>query len=101
MGKSLRIIRSRVKPWNQKYSACPIDQINGTTPLVSPDERGDRDRHDRAVGSMDAMLRLTSQQMRTAKSCGSDAPVLASSSREATLLVGDGGKEAGHQDDHL
>ena len=32
--------------------------------------------------------------LRTAKSCGPDAPTLASSSREAKLLWGDGGKQA-------
>jgi len=34
---------------------------------------------------------------RTAKSCGPDAPTLASSSREAKLLRGDGGKKAVHR----
>ena len=37
--------------------------------------------------------------LRTVKSFGSDAPVLASSSQELTLRVDDGGKKAGHQDD--
>src|SRR6202041_2397672 len=32
--------------------------------------------------------------LRTAKSCGPDAPTLASSSREASFLEGDGGKNA-------
>ena len=36
---------------------------------------------------------------RTAKSFGSDAPVLASSRDEAIASRGDGGKKAGHQDE--
>src|SRR5215211_5847784 len=49
MGKSLRIIRNRVKPANQKYSAFVLTQITGITPLVSRQMRGARDRHERAV----------------------------------------------------
>ena len=35
-----------------------------------------------------------SAHLRTAKSCGPDAPTLASSSREAKLLAGEGGNKA-------
>src|ERR1700693_6313586 len=35
--------------------------------------------------------------LRTAKPCGPDAPTLASSSREAKLLAGDGVKKPGHR----
>src|SRR6185295_6381755 len=38
--------------------------------------------------------------MRTAKSCGSGAAVLALSPREAKLLGGDGGKKAVHRGEH-
>ena len=48
---------------------------------------------------MDAMARKTSALLRTAKSFGSDAPVLASSWQKLTLQTDDGGKKAGHQDD--
>jgi len=37
--------------------------------------------------------------MRTAKSFGSDAPVLALTRDEAKASHGDGGKKAGHQDE--
>jgi hypothetical protein len=36
-GKSLRIIRNRVNPANQKYSAFVLTQISPITPPVSPD----------------------------------------------------------------
>src|SRR5438445_319302 len=37
---------------------------------------------------------------RTAKTCGPDASVLASSSREASFFGGDGGKKADHRGEH-
>src|SRR3954467_885515 len=40
------------------------------------------------------------RRMRTAKSCGSGAAVLALSPREAKLLGGDGGKKAVHRGEH-
>jgi hypothetical protein len=49
-GKSLRIFRNRVKPRNQKYSALAAGQISCSILPVYRDKRGDRDRHDRAVG---------------------------------------------------
>jgi hypothetical protein len=49
-GKSLRIFRNDVKPGNQKYFRCPVGQISRLTSPVYRDKRGDRDRHDRAVG---------------------------------------------------
>jgi hypothetical protein len=39
-----------VQPSCEKYSAGPVGQISGSTPPVYRDKRGDRDRHDRAVG---------------------------------------------------
>jgi hypothetical protein len=50
MGKSLLIFRNGVKPGNQKYSSCGVGQITRLISLVYRDKRGDRDRHDRAVG---------------------------------------------------
>ena len=44
-------------------------------------------------------MRKTSASLRTVKSFGSDAPVLALTRDEARASHGDGGKKAGHQDD--
>ena len=33
----------------QKYFSIAVGQISGLNPPVSPDKRGDRDRHERAV----------------------------------------------------
>jgi hypothetical protein len=52
-------------------------------PPVSRDERGARDRHDVRRDAVDAIARKTSAPLRTVKSFGSDAPVLASSSKAA------------------
>ena len=48
-------------------------------------------------GAVDARVRKTSAVLRTVKSFGSDAPVLASTRDEANASHGDGGKKAGHQ----
>src|SRR3981081_4778303 len=50
-----------VKPVLRKYSACPVGQINGVTPRVSPDKRGGS-RSSRTCGGMrwTRKLRLTS-----------------------------------------
>jgi len=39
-----------VQPFAQKYSAGAVGQISCSTSAVYRDKRGDRDRHDRAVG---------------------------------------------------
>src|SRR5882724_5227017 len=49
-GKSIRIFRNSVKPGKRKYSALSATQISCSIPLVYRDKRGDRDRHERAVG---------------------------------------------------
>jgi hypothetical protein len=49
-GKSLRIFRNDVKSRNQKYSALSATQISRSMLPVYRNKRGDRDRHDRAVG---------------------------------------------------
>ena len=66
-------------------------------PCVSPDARGDRDRHERAVGCGGRGGALDETRLsRTVKSCGPDAPMLASSWREV-ILANDGGNKAGHR----
>jgi hypothetical protein len=77
-GKSLRIIRNRVKPWNQKYCAFVLTQISRITPPVSRRMRGARDRHERAVRCDGRGWRARrTRRTRTVKSCGSGAAVLA------------------------
>src|SRR3954452_20628620 len=49
-GKSLLIFRNGVKPGNRKYFRCRVGQITDLNQPVYRDKRGDRDRHDRAVG---------------------------------------------------
>src|SRR6266480_1317891 len=60
-----------------------VGQINGLTRVSHPMRGADRDRHERAVGcgGRDGGERRTPLS-RTAKSCGPDAPVLASSFAE-------------------
>ena len=88
-GKSLLIFRNYVKPRNQKYSASPDGQISDMNLPVSPDERGGS-RSSRTRGGMrwTQCLRRRTQAARTAKSCGPDAHMLASSSREANASRG-------------
>src|SRR3989440_4052768 len=76
-----------VQPFAQKYSAFVLTEISPITPPVSRRMRGVGHRHERAVRCdgrerRDRRTRLE----RTAKSCGPDAAVLASSSRETKLL---------------
>ena len=83
-GKSLLIFRNRVKPRNQKYSAFAVGQISARTFAVLPTEgrahvtNAERDAVD-AAASGERMRAGRMILMRTAKSCGSDAPMLASS----------------------
>ena len=81
-GKSLLIFRNHVKPENQKYSAFVLTQISGITLLVSLQMRGDRERHERAVRCDGRRWRARrTRLMRTVKSRGSGAAVLALSLR--------------------
>src|SRR5260221_1988136 len=86
-GKSLLIFRNRVKPRNQKYSAFAVGQISARTSAVLPREgrahvrNAERDAVD-AAASGERMRAGRMMLMRTAKSCRSDAPMLASSQRE-------------------
>ena len=91
-----------VQPFLEKYSAFPVGQIISTSsPRLVP--RGAaRDRHERGAGrggrdsvgthsgrraGLRVRERVTARRrtamLRTAKSCGPDAPMLASSSQEA------------------
>jgi hypothetical protein len=65
-------------------------------PIPCPREGRLRDRHGRWCGMRwtRAMSATNDVDPRTVKSCGPDAPTLASSSREAKLLGEDGGKKA-------
>src|SRR5258706_16300641 len=98
-GKSLLIFRNRVKPRNQKYFASPLTQIRCISKPSRPDRGAFRDRHGRWAGdAVDAAASGEQQRAgrmmlkRTAKSCGSDAPMLAKS---AIRSAGDGVKQAG------
>jgi hypothetical protein len=88
-----------VQPFSQKYSASRFTQINSTTPAVLSHRGAYRDRHGRGAGcgGRGSILRASWSQggfpvsdhkraderclLRTAKSCGPDAPALASSWR--------------------
>jgi hypothetical protein len=85
----------------RKYSAFVLTQITGITPPVSPQMRGARERHERAVrcdgrGRRDRRARFK----RTAKSCGSGVAVPALRSGEARLLWNNGGKRAVLRGEH-
>ena len=78
-----------VQPPSQKYSDFPKTQISFISLAIPCPPRGAyRDRHGRgARDAMDANCRAqsfarTSGVLRTAKSCGPDAPMLASSLRQ-------------------
>jgi len=71
----------RVQPPFEKYFRFHLTQITGLSPAI-PSHRGAfRDRHGRWVrDTMDAVARADERRcLRTAKSCGPDAPTLASS----------------------
>jgi len=82
-GKSLLIFRNRVKPRNQKYFCFRLTQISSLIRAVPSHKRGGS-RSSRTRGGMRWTLaaRETSAACWcTAKSCRSDAPMLASSLR--------------------
>src|SRR5882762_4501305 len=83
-GKSLLIFRNRVKPRNQKYFCFRPTQISSLI-RAGPSHKRGGSRSSRTRGGMRWTLaaRETSAACwRTAKSCRSDAPMLASSLRE-------------------
>ena len=71
----------------QKYSRSHLTQITSMSPAIPAQHRGAfRDRHERRAGdAMDAGGAADeSVILRTAKSCGPDAPTLASSVAEVS-----------------
>ena len=92
-GKSIPIIGKRVKAQNKKYFALSEGQIRATSHTSRPDQRGvwpsSRTRDGDAV---DAEVPETRVLKRTAKTCGPDVAVLASTHLEAT--TSQGAKEA-------
>ena len=85
-----------VQPFAKKYFGFSETQITAIFRLVPSPLRGAyRDRHGRrARDAVDASRAFDDgADLRTAKTCGPDAPTLASSRREATF-AGDGGKKA-------
>src|SRR5437016_1012110 len=90
-GKSLLIIRNRVKPENQKYSAFHVEQINGTS-FAHPGPQEGRFAIVTIRGSecdgrfcfRHARACKTTERRRTAKSCGPGAAMLALSWREVS-----------------
>jgi hypothetical protein len=104
-GKSLLIFRNGVKPRNQKYFCFRLPQISCISLPVSFPLEGriaivtdvERDAVD-AAASGERMQAGRMMLKRTAKSCGSGAPGLASSLREeaqATVAT-----KPGHRGDH-
>jgi hypothetical protein len=90
----IRINRINVKPLAQKYSAGHVGQITGITPPGPRRQEGTlRDRHGTlARVAMDAFVQVrasvqTTGRGRTAKSCGPDAAMLASSRQQSLLPV--------------
>ena len=86
-----QIIQNSVHPFAQKYSAFAVGQIKTTIRRHPAPTRGAlRDRHGRWVGerwTRSACARRDAVLTRTAKSCGPDAAVLASSLAIVTLRV--------------
>ena len=67
---------------NQKYFAFPEGQISGIDlPILLHQEGRSRSSRNAGQGAVDADVPVTKVLKRTAKSCGPDAPVLASSWR--------------------
>jgi hypothetical protein len=75
-----------VHPLTQKYFAFAVGQITDLNPRVSPEGGAGRDRHERC-GEMrwTRMSRRRTWLRRTAKSCGPDAPTLASSCADVSV----------------
>jgi hypothetical protein len=95
-----QFIDPSVQPLLKKYSDFPKQQIS---PISSP-SRSSEGRFaivtDAGRDAVDARsAKDESAFLRTEKSCGPDAPVLASSLRKATF-ADDGGKKAGRRGEH-
>jgi len=89
-----------VQPCSQKYLAGAVGQISDFNWRVSPVTRGVRTSRTRGGMRWTQSVCKTSARERTAKSCGPDAAVLASSSLRSKLLESDGGKRAVHRGEH-
>ena len=83
----LRPARCSVQPFAEKYSAPPVGQINAIIlPIPRPQEGRFAIVTTLGAGSGGREMRSRRARMkRTAKSCGPDAAVLASSSWEASF----------------
>ena len=89
-----------VQPPLKKYSDSRLTQITSTSLAIPAHTTGAfRDRHERRAGNaMDVGdAKDESVILRTAKSCGPDAPTLASSSREASFTGAMVANKPGHQ----
>jgi hypothetical protein len=89
-----------VQPLREKYSASAVGQINPTTPAIPSHTEG-RIAIVTDVGCgmrWTRMRRRRTARTRTTKSCGPDAPTLASSLREAAQATV--AKEPGHRGEH-
>ena len=98
-GKSILIYRNCVKPRNQKYFAFNAGQITSLYRPVSPDKRGvSRIVTNARRDAVDADALLTRALKRTVKSCGPDAPTLASSLRSSSQAMV--ARKPGRQGEH-
>src|SRR6266404_1498933 len=98
-GKSLLIFRNHVKPVLQKYFALPLTQITSKSKTSCPTEgrlaivtNAGRDAVDAGSARDERGL------LRTAKSCGSDAPIVGV--KPVRRRAGDGVKKRGHRGEH-
>jgi hypothetical protein len=84
-GQISRHPQNPVHPLPQKYSACAVGQITATSLRRPAPERGAYAQSPRTLGAgCDGRVGVArrAMRMRTAKSCGPDAPTLASSRRK-------------------
>jgi hypothetical protein len=91
-----------VQPFRQKYFRCPVGQIRSLTPPVSRDERGARDRHERAErcggrdgGEDERCCCVRRNRLGPTPRCWRQVR------ERLTLRAHDGVKKAGHQDDYV
>ena len=102
-GKSLLIFRNHVKSQNQKYSARCVGQITFTISASCPEQRDARDRQERGAGrggregarQTSGTICVRQNRVVLTPRCWRQV------SDRLTLIGGDGGKKAGHQDDHV
>jgi len=79
-----------VQPFAQKYFRCPVGQIRSLTPAILSHQGALAIVANEGQGAVDAKAATDERgHLRTAKSFGSDAPVLASSwrKRKRTLTM--------------